>query len=404
MSTKQTSVRVLAVLLVLVIGFAGVALYFSMMLAEESSKVNALQNLAGDLQSRNSQLESSLSSVSRPEGNVTIYGISPAEIYGKANRSVVTIQGSEVEVVDTLFGPQKSIASVLGSGFVTDYSNSYYVVTNFHVVDGIANATVTFWDGQAYPAKIVGSDPYSDIAVISTQASVSEFYPLHFDPSSSLTVGEPVVAIGNPFGLSGSVTFGIVSQLGRTIQYQSAGRAFSVADVIQFSAPINPGNSGGPLFNDNGMVVGMTTAVVSGSQGVGFAIPSDTIMRELPSLVSNGKFDSHPYIGIQYVDMSYELSQVMGTNVTYGVLVEKTIAGGPAEKANMRGGQQTVTIDGQQYLIGGDIIVSINGTRIVNYDALAAYLERYTTPGQVIQLGIIRSGSYSEVQVTLGGY
>ena len=404
MSTKQTSPKILAILLVLVIGFAAIALYSSIALTEVSSKVDALQNIAAELQARNSQLESSLSSQNRPQGNVTIYGIDPARIYGNFNRSVVTIQGWQIVVVDTLFGPQRTISSALGSGFVIDYSDSYYLVTNFHVVDGIVNATVTFWNGEAYPAKIVGSDAYSDIAVIATQASPSDFYPVRFVPSYSLVVGQPVVAIGNPFGLSGSVTFGIVSQLGRTIQYQSAGGGFSIADVIQFSAPINPGNSGGPLLDVNGMVVGMTTAVVSGSQGVGFAIPSDTILRELPSLVSSGKYDKHPYIGFQGVDMNYQLSQVMGTNATYGVLIEKTVTGGPAEKAQLRGGQQIATIIGQQYLIGGDIIVSIDGSRIVNYDALSTYLERHTIPGQIIRVGVIRSGSYLEVQVTLGGY
>ena len=404
MSAKQTSPRILAVLLVLVIGFAAVAFYFSMALTEETSKVNALENLAADLQTKNSQLESSLSSLSRPQGNVTIYGISPAQIYSNSNRSVVTIQGTEVATVDTIFGPQRAITSVLGSGFVIDLSNSYYVVTNFHVVDGIVNATVTFWNGEAYQAKIIGSDAYSDIAVIATQASRSEFYPLEFAPSSSLVVGEPVVAIGNPFGLSGSVTFGIVSQLGRTIQYQSAGSGFSIADVIQFSAPINPGNSGGPLLDAYGMVVGMTTAIASGSQGVGFAIPSDTILRELSSLVSSGKYDKHPYLGFQGTDMNYQLSQIIGTNATYGVLIEKTVTGGPADKAHLRGGQQIVTIGGQQYLVGGDIMVSIDGNRIINYDAFLTYLERHTLPGQTIRVGIIRSGSYLEVQVTLGSY
>ena len=404
MSAKQTSPRILAVLLVLVIGFAAVAFYFSMALTEETSKVNALENLTADLQTKNSQLESSLSSLSRPQGNVTIYGISPAQIYSNSNRSVVTIQGTEVATVDTIFGPQRAISSVLGSGFVIDLSNSYYVVTNFHVVDGIVNATVTFWNGEAYQAKIIGSDAYSDIAVIATQASRSEFYPLEFAPSSSLVVGAPVVAIGNPFGLSGSVTFGIISQLGRTIQYQSAGSGFSIADVIQFSAPINPGNSGGPLLDTYGMVVGMTTAIASGSQGVGFAIPSDTILRELSSLVSSGKYDKHPYLGFQGTDMNYQLSQIIGTNATYGVLIEKTVTGGPADKAHLRGGQQIVTIGGQQYLVGGDIMVSIDGNRIINYDAFSTYVERHTLPGQTIRVGIIRSGSYLEVQVTLGSY
>jgi S1-C subfamily serine protease len=404
MSVKQTFPKILAILLVLVIGFGAIAIYSSIALTEENSKVNALQQMAAELQTGNSELGSNLSSANRPQGNVTIYGIDPARIYDNSNRSVVTIQGSQVATVDTFFGSETTIQSVLGSGFIIDYSNSYYIVTNFHVVDGILNATVTFWNGQAYPAKVIGSDAYSDIAVIATQTSHSEFYPVEFTPSSSLAVGQPVLAIGNPFGLSGSVTLGIVSQLGRTIQYQSANSSFSIADVIQFSAPINPGNSGGPLLNANGMVVGMTTAVVSGSQGLGFAIPSDTILRELRSLISSGKYDKHPYLGFQGYDMTYQLSQVVGTNVTYGVLIEKTVPGGPADGARIRGGQQTATIDGQQYVIGGDIIVSLNGTRIVNHDALKTYLERHTLPGQTIRLGMIRSGTYIEVQVTIGGY
>jgi S1-C subfamily serine protease len=404
MSATQTSPKILAILLVLVIGFGVISLYFAIALTEESSKVNVLQMMAEGLQAKNNELESDLASVNRLQGNATVYEIDPARIYDNSNRSVVTIQGSEVTTVNTLFGPQSTIASVLGSGFAINYSNSYYIVTNFHVVDGIVNATVTFWNGEAYPMKVIGSDAYSDVAVIATQTPRNEFYPVDFAPSSSLAVGDPVVAIGNPFGLSGSVTVGIVSQLGRTIQYQSAGGGFSIADVIQFSAPINPGNSGGPLLDANGMVVGMTTAVVSGSQGLGFAIPSDTIMRELSSLVSSGKYDNHPYIGFQGVDMDYQLSQAAGTNVTYGVLIEKALPGGPADAAHLRGGQKVVAIGGQQYAIGGDIIVSINGTRIVNYDALTTYLERYTLPGQTVQVGIIRSGTYLEVPVTLGSY
>ena len=154
----------------------------------------------------------------------------------------------------------------------------------------------------------------------------------------------------------------------------------------------------------DGMVVGMTTAIASGSQGVGFAIPSDTILRELSSLVSSGKYDKHPYLGFQGTDMNYQLSQIIGTNATYGVLIEKTVTGSPADKAHLRGGQQIVTIGGQQYLVGGDIMVSIDGNRIINYDAFLTYLERHALPGQTIRVGIIRSGSYLEVQVALSSY
>jgi S1-C subfamily serine protease len=329
-------------------------------------------------------------------------GFNPVAVYESANRSVVTIQGSKVATVLTLFGPRQGIEGVIGSGFVIDYANSYCILTNFHVVDGIVNATVTFWDGDAYPAKVVGLDALSDLAVVSINASLGDLYSLDLSSSSSLKVGVPVVAIGSPFGLSGSITFGIISQLGRTIQYQSTSGSFAIVDIIQFSAPINPGNSGGPLLDANGFVVGITSAAVSGSQGVGFAIPSDTILRELPYLISTGKYDKHPYIGIQAVDMNYQLSQAAGTNITYGLLIEKTQPGGPAEKAGLRGGSEFVSIAGQQYTIGGDIIVSIDAARIVNYDVFSTYLERYAVPGQVIQVGIIRSGDFHVVQLVVG--
>ena len=329
---------------------------------------------------------------------VSLSGLNTVQIYSLTRPGIVTVQG--VQNQNTVFGVQP--VSVLGSGFVIQYQNSDYIVTNYHVAGATSNLTVTFSDGDSYSATLVGSDPYVDLAVLSVQeAPASEFDPLQVIPSSTLPVGAPVAVIGNPFGLSGSMTFGIVSALGRTLQDPTAGN-FSIADVIQFSAPINPGNSGGPLLDSSGNVVGITTAVVSGSQGVGFAIPSDTIIRELPSLITSGTYTQHSYLGIQGTDMNFQLAKAMGTNYTYGVLVASTLQGGPAAKASLRGGNTAVTINGQQYLIGGDIIVSINGTRIVDNDALAAYLQEYTTPGQTLVLGIIRSGGYMTLQVTLG--
>jgi S1-C subfamily serine protease len=399
MVSRDTTLRTtIAILVLLLIGVASMALYYNSALTSASAKVNSLQKSAAELQSRNDELQRQLA---QPLGNASVSGLNPVMIYANSNRSVVTVQGSRAVTVLTIFGPQTSVESVLGSGFLVEYSNSDYVVTNFHVIDSLVNITVTFWNGDAYGAKVVGSDQYSDLAVLSAQVSDGDVHPLGLVSSSSLRVGQPVVAIGNPFGLSGSVTFGIVSQLGRTVQYQSDTGTFSVADVIQFSAPINPGNSGGPLLNSYGMVVGITSADVTGSQGVGFAIPSDTILREIPFLASTGRYDRHPYFGIQASDMNYQLAQAIGTNVTYGVLVEKTDSGGPADRAGLKGGSQTVTINTQQYVIGGDIIVSLNGTRIVNYDAFATYLEKYTTPGQTVQVGIIRSQTYSFVNVVI---
>jgi S1-C subfamily serine protease len=331
-------------------------------------------------------------------------GLDAARIYANSSRSVVTVQGLRLEVVDTGAGPGFDWASIYASGFVVGYNASYYIVTNFHVVQRLVNATVTFWNGDAYRGKVAGSDAYSDLGIITTQAPANEFYPLEFAPSSSLRVGEPVVAIGNPYALSGTITSGIVGQIGRTISYDTgAGNtSYPIADAIQFSAPINPGNSGGPLLNPDGKVVGITTAGITGAEGLGFAIPSDTILREFSSLVSTGKYDKHSYLGISITDMTYELAKAVGANVTYGVLIVSSVRGGPAANSGLKSGTRSVDIAGQSITIGGDVIISINGTRATNTDAFSTYLERNTLPGQTIQVGIIRSGTYMVVLVVLG--
>lgn len=350
---------------------------------------------AGDSSSGAVSTLDSSSTVNSTSGNQ----LNAEAIYATSNLSVVTLQGTQT--TSSVFGSE--LEDILGSGFVINYNGSYYVITNDHVIASTSNLTVTFADGDAYPAKVVGSDPYSDLAVVSVPtAPTSEYYPLALASSSTLRVGDSVVAIGNPYGLTGSMTQGIVSQLGRTIQDETAGN-YSIANVIQFSAPINPGNSGGPLINANDQVVGITTAAVTSSTGLGFAIPSDTIIEELPSLIVNGSYNMHSYLGVSEVDMNYQLAQAMGINTTYGVLIESVVSGGPAANAGVVGGSQTVVVNGEQYLIGGDIITSINGTRITTSDALGTYLEQYTVAGQTVSLGIISStGKTSTVNVVLG--
>ncbi|HYB07568.1 MAG TPA: trypsin-like peptidase domain-containing protein [Nitrososphaerales archaeon] len=350
------------------------------------------QALVNSLESQNAQLEKELAAATQTSNGTTV-GLDTVKIYQAASAGVVTVQGTEA--------PGGVNSTVLGSGFVVNFSGADFIVTNFHVVKGVSGVTVTFRDGDAYPATVVGSDGYSDLAVLKLTAPSSEFHPLQVTSSSQLVVGQPVAAIGNPFGLSGSITVGIVSQLGRTISESLAGN-FAIANVIQFSAPINPGNSGGPLLDANGAVVGITTATVVSSQGVGFAIPSDTILRELPSLVSTGSYNMHPLMGISTVDMNYQLAQLQKTNVTYGVLIENVTSGGPADKAGLRGGTQTVMVDGADYLIGGDIITAINGTKIVNSDALSSYLAEYALAGQTVVLQIIRGGQPITVGLVLG--
>lgn len=330
--------------------------------------------------------------------------LDPGQVYALEKSGVVTVSGDGYIVTDDpFFGPMNASGSVFGTGWVVSYGNSYYIISNFHVVDGMTNNTVTFSDGDAYAARIVGTDPYSDLAVVSVKSAPrSEFHPIQLGASSSLKVGESVLAIGSPYGLSGTITVGIVSQLGRTLQEDTLG-GYSIPDVIQFTAPVNPGNSGGPLLDPNGLVVGITTAMISDSQGIGFAIPSDTIARELPYLVRDGSYNKHPYVGVSVADMNYELAQVTGSGVTWGVLVQSTVPGGPADHAGIKGGTLNVTVDGgQQYTIGGDVIVSLNGIRIVNYDAFSAYLEKHFTPGQTLQVGIIREGKPMNVLIQLG--
>ncbi|MGA2663489.1 MAG: trypsin-like peptidase domain-containing protein [Nitrososphaerales archaeon] len=392
------------VVAILVLGSAFIYVSSLGQTSANGSTVSSLQSTISSLESTDSSLQSQLSSLSASSssGNSSVSGINPERIYSTDSRSIVTIQGSALVTTQSVFGSESSVETVLGSGFVVSESGTYYVVTNYHVVNGFTNMTVTFSDGDAYPLKVVGTDPYSDLAVVSvTGAPASEFAPLQVVPSSDVVVGQPVVVIGNPYGLESSMTYGIVSQLGRTIQEATTGN-YSISGVIQFSAPINPGNSGGPLLDAAGEVIGITTATVNGSQGVGFAIPSDTIARELQPLISTGTYAAHPYLGIAGADMNYQLAQASGTNVTYGVLLESVVSGGPASKAGLVAGTKTVTVDGTEYLVGGDTIVSIDGVRIVNTDALATYLEEHTSVGQTIQVGLIRSGQLTTVSLTLG--
>jgi len=390
-----------AVVVVLLIVSATLAVLYYSEYTQNSQSISALTSSISSLQQERSTLLQLLSANSTstsgiPSGNST--GINTTLIYDYANMSVVTIQG--LQPTSSVFGT--AYQQVEGSGFVVQEGGSYYVVSNYHVVQNDVNISVTFQGGNAYRGTVIGSDPYSDLAVLTVSgAPASVFYPLTFAVSSGLRVGQPVVAIGNPYGLSGSLTEGLVSQLGRTLQDETSGN-FSIADVIQISTPINPGNSGGPLLNAQGKVVGITTAIVSGSQGIGFAIPSDTIVEELPSLISTGSYTMHPYMGITEADMNYDLAQASGTNYTYGALIESVVQGGPAAQAGLKSGTTVKTVDGTQYYIGGDIIVSANGTRIANGDALSSWLQEHAVSGQVVELGIIRAGSHLTITLTLG--
>jgi len=319
--------------------------------------------------------------------------VSLSRLYKEVKESVVVVQGLLVQY-DIFHRPYYS--QVQGSGFVSNATGQAVIVTNYHVVQNAINVTVTFKDGNAYSATVLGSDPYVDLGVLSTSAPQSELKPATIASSSSLEVGDPVIAVGTPYGLAGSMTLGIVSALGRTITESMTG-GYPIASVIQTSTPINPGNSGGPLLDYEGQVVGITTAIVSDSQGLGFAIPSNAILREIGSLVTTGKYEQHSSLRATGTDMTYEVAQAMDINVTYGWLIASASA-----DTGLHGGTSQVIIAGETVAIGGDIIIAINGARITNIDDLSTYLEEYTFPNQTINATVVRNNQTMVLAVKLG--
>jgi len=372
-----------------------------------SSQISDLQGHISTLQKQVSNLQSTQNSSSQnityenitDENNTYILAenYSLSQLYEQVKSSIVVVQGIIVQY--DFFG-RAYYSEVQGSGFVSNLTGQPMITTNYHVVDGAINITVTFIDGSTYVATVVGSDAYADLAVLTANAPQYEYTALTITSSSTLKVGEPVLAVGNPYGLAGSVTSGIVSALGRTITESTTG-GYVIADCIQTTTPINPGNSGGPLLNYRGEVVGITTAIVSNSQGLGFAIPSSAILRETESLITNGSYNNHPSLGATGTDMDFGIAQMMNTNVTYGWLIAQVTAGGPADKAGLQGGNSQAQVDGNLVTIGGDIIIAINGTRIRNMDDLSTYLEEYTSPGQTIDIAIVRNNKTLTLPLTL---
>jgi S1-C subfamily serine protease len=208
------------------------------------------------------------------------------------------------------------------------------------------------------------------------------------------------MVVGTPYGLAGSMSTGFVSALGRTLSAETTG-GYVIANVIQTTAPLNPGNSGGPVLNYQGQVVGIATAIVQDSQGVGFAIPSNTILREIGDLINKGSYDDHPWLGVSGTDMTYEIAEKIGVNVTYGWIIAGTTSGGPADKAGLQGGTEQVQVGNELVVVGGDIIIAINGVRITNIDGMSAYLEEYTLPGQTISITIVRDNQTDNVSLEL---
>ena len=313
------------------------------------------------------------------------------EIFEKTEASVVLVN---VRSADGRIMPGN-----MGSGFV--YSDDGYIITNNHVIDNAEKVTITFLDGESYIAQIIGTDSDLDLAVLKVQTGSTYLQPIPIGDSSKLKVGQEIAAIGNPFGLSGSMTSGIISQMGRLLPQDSG---YSIPDVIQTDAAINPGNSGGPLLNMKGEVVGINTAIQSATgefTGVGFAVPSNTVKKVIPVLIEDGIFH-HPWMGISGSDVDPELAKVRELNSSKGFLIATVVEGSPAEDAGLQGVTNTKEIDGREYPLDGDIILKIDDVVVRKISDILVYLQREKSIGDEMIMTINRDGILIEKVLVLG--
>lgn len=309
------------------------------------------------------------------------------DVYARVGPAVVCVKARD------------HLGGCIGSGFVVDRNG--HVVTNNHVAEAVPDLLVTLADETTVPAKVVGLDPGSDLAVLEIEVPPDGLAVVELGDSSSLRVGQRAIAIGNPFGLERTVTTGIVSSLSRTLLRDDS--AFQLAEVIQTDAAINPGNSGGPLLDSRGRVIGVNTAIrsVTGvNSGVGFAIPVDIVKRVVPELIDRGRF-RHTWVGITGLTVSPEMVEAMDLPVETGVLVFEVEPGGPAEKAGLLGGQQETLVSGRPMRAGGDIVVAVNSVAVRRFDDLINFLATRTSVGDVLTLTVMRGESQIQVDVTL---
>ena len=319
------------------------------------------------------------------------------EIFKMVEKSVVQIKGTS----DTSSRLQAN--SRLGSGFV--YDTNRHIITNYHVAGGGRDLDVTFMDGNIYHAKLIGSDPFTDLAVLYVQdVPKDKLTPLPLGDSAKLSVGEQIAAIGNPFGLSGSMTAGIISGLGRIIPSDpSSGSQYSIPNIIQIDAPINPGNSGGPLLNMKGEVIGVNSAIFSTTgefSGIGLAIPSNALNKVVPSLITKRSFN-HPWLGLSGTNITPEIANVIGLKEPRGFLVVDVISGSPAEKAGIHGGEQLTSINGSQIPLGGDVIEKIDNKTIRKIDDVLVYLETEKSIGDNVKISVFREGQIQKINLIL---
>ena len=316
--------------------------------------------------------------------------LSLIDIFEKSEPGVVRVNVQRAESTEGTGG--------VGSGFVFDKKG--HIITNEHVVSNAKKIVITFLDGRSYNAEIVGVDKFTDIAVIKVNADLALLNPLSLGDSSNLKVGEQIAAIGNPFGLSGSMTSGIVSQLGRLLP---SGEGYSIPDIIQTDAAINPGNSGGPLLNMRGEIIGINTAIQSATgefTGVGFAVPSQTVAKIVPTLIEEGEY-MHPWIGISGRDIDPDMAKALGLKDAVGFLVVTVVEDSPASKAGLIGSEKTIDVDGTTYPIGGDIILAVDGIEVRKIDDILIHLQRAKSVGDEMVLEILRDGRTTNVTIIL---
>lgn len=396
------------------------------------SPFSAITSLAGSAFSQEAQPLSNTTGRDASKSVVQLNDTSPQvietstleQIYQNVNPSVVNITVvSQVSAgsIDQNFErfpfndlPQgnapSALSTSLGSGFVWDKAG--HIVTNNHVVKNGGEISVMFSDGFVVPAEIVATDSYSDLAVLKVDMPADSLTPVTLASSADVRVGQTAVAIGNPYGLEGTMTLGIISAVGRSLTVDaesstglSSGSSYTIPNVIQTDAPINPGNSGGVLLNVEGQVVGVTSAIESSTDsnaGIGFAVPSDIVARVVPALIDNGKYE-YPYLGISGTSLSYALNQAMNLDENQrGVLVAQVTDGGPADTAGVQGSDRQVEVDGTSVTVGGDIITQIDGQPVTTFDGMVAYLIENKSPGDTAVLQVLRDGKTVKVTLTLG--
>lgn len=317
-------------------------------------------------------------------------------VYERVSPAVVHITSRVIEY-SFFWGPIPQEGT--GSGFIIDREG--HIVTNNHVVAGAEEVEVTLANGSVLPAKVVGTDPYFDLAVLKVDAPAEQLTPVELGSSANLRVGQRAIAIGNPFGLDRTLTVGVISALGRVIEREGK---MPLGEAIQTDAAINPGNSGGPLLNSQGQVIGVNTAIRSptgGSVGIGFAVPVDAVKRVVPELIEKGYY-AHPWLGFEAYSIVPALARRLDLPVDKGLLIARIYRGGPADKAGLRGADREVRIGNYIFLAGGDIVTEVNGIPVSSMQDLTIYLEAKTRVGDRLTLTIWRDGKEQRVEITVG--